>query len=83
MFNKGENIKIPFEIQKRALLKLDILDSVTSLQDLNSLRGNRLEKLSGNYQGYYSIRINDKYRIVFRFNENKKEALEVEIIDYH
>ena len=51
------------------------------MQDLQEIRGNRFEKLKGERQGQYSIRINDQYRICFKWA--KENAVDVEIIDYH
>lgn len=61
--------------------KLDQLDSVIVLDELRIPPGNRLEKLTGNRQDQYSIRINDQYRICFQWTENG--PADVEIIDYH
>lgn len=61
--------------------KLDQVDSAASLQDLRVPPGNRLEQLSGDRAGQWSIRINDQYRICFRWTENGPD--EVEIVDYH
>ena len=69
------------ELIKTALRKLDTLNATPLLQDLKIPPGNKLEKLSGNYMGFYSIRINDKYRIIFQWKENN--AHQVSIIDYH
>ncbi len=66
---------------KSAYRKLLLIDAAERLEDLKIPPGNRLEKLSGNLSGKYSIRINDQWRIVFRWKEN--DAYEVEIIDYH
>jgi proteic killer suppression protein len=71
----------PKELWKTALRKLDQLDSVTSLDELKIPPGNRLESLTGNRKGQYSIRINDQYRICFKWIENNPD--EVEITDYH
>ena len=72
---------LPKELHRKAQIKLARLGSVTSMQDLQEIRGNRFEKLKGKRKGQYSIRINDQYRICFNWqNEN---ASEVEIIDYH
>ena len=67
-------------IEKAARVKLALLDAATSLSDL-SLPGLRLEKLSGNRAGQYSIRVNDQYRICFRWRDG--DAHDVEIADYH
>ena len=58
-----------------------MLDAATSLDDLKIPPANRLEKLKGNREGQYSIRINDQWRICFRFQN--LEASNVEIVDYH
>lgn len=63
--------------------KLAILDSATSIRDLESPPGNRLEKLKGARDGQWSIRINDQWRLVFNWNEVDSEAHNVEIVDYH
>lgn len=63
------------------LRKLDYLNAAKRLEDLRGPPGNRLEAWRGRYEGKYSIRINDQYRIVFRFVES--DAYEVEITDYH
>lgn len=61
--------------------KLRILRAATSLADLRVPPGSRLEALSGDREGQFSIRINDQYRICFRFEEG--QAYDVEIVDYH
>ena len=68
-------------IQRAALRKLLILDAAEVLQDLRIPPGNRLEKLSGKRLGQYSIRINDQWRICFRWEQG--HAYDVEITDYH
>ena len=65
-------------IAKRKLRQVDI---ATELRDLASPPGNRLEALHGNRQGQYSIRINDQWRICFRWRDG--DAYDVEIVDYH
>lgn len=72
----------PPEIQKIALRKLLLIDAATSVNDLRIPPGNRLEKLTGNRQGQYSIRINDQWRICFLWT-NENNADQVEIVDYH
>ena len=69
------------EIQRRALRKLLLLDAAETLDDLRSAPGNRLEKLVGDRAGQHSIRINDRWRICFRWE--RENAHEVEIVDYH
>ena len=71
----------PKKIWKITTQKLDQLDSVTQLDELRIPPGNRLESLSGDRQGQYSIRINDQYRICFRWGNTG--PFDVEITDYH
>jgi proteic killer suppression protein len=66
---------------RQAFQKLRMLDAARDLKDLGALPGNRLEALKGNRDGEYSIRINDQYRICFRWRES--DAYEVEVTDYH
>ena len=68
-------------IEEQARTRLIRLDSATSLEDLRALRGNRLEALSGTRKGGFSIRINDQYRICFKWEA--KGPTDVEITDYH
>ena len=80
-FSKDALKILPKELHHKAQIKLARLGAVTSLQDLQEIRGNRFEKLKGDRKGQYSIRINDQYRICFRWeNEN---ASDVEIADCH
>jgi proteic killer suppression protein len=72
---------LPKELHDKARIKLARVGAATSLRDLQELRGNRLEILKGDRKGQYSIRINDQYRICFKWEE--QNAYEVEIIDYH
>jgi proteic killer suppression protein len=81
LFNRETVKKIPATVQKTALRKLWMLDAAASLQDLQSLPGNRLEALKGDRHGQYSIRINDQFRICFIWQ--KTDAYDVEIVDYH
>lgn len=69
------------QFQKVALRKLLILEVAGRVEDLRVPPGNRLEKLHGNRDGQYSIRINDQWRICFRWVEGN--AFDVEIVDYH
>lgn len=71
----------PKNLWKIAARKLDQIDSVLSLDELRIPLGNRLEALSRNREGQYSVRINDQYRICFRWSETG--PTEVEITDYH
>ncbi|PJA33935.1 MAG: excinuclease ABC subunit A [Zetaproteobacteria bacterium CG_4_9_14_3_um_filter_53_7] len=68
-------------IQAQVERKLQMLDAATDVVDLRSPPGNRLEKLSGNRAGQWSIRINQQWRICFLFEDG--HALDVEIVDYH
>jgi proteic killer suppression protein len=73
--------KLPKDIQRTARRKLLYLDDAEDLRDLLAPPGNRLEKLKGGRVGQYSIRINDQWRICFRWDAGK--ARNVEIVDYH
>jgi proteic killer suppression protein len=73
--------KLPIPIQRTARRKLLYLDEAEDLQDLLAVPGNRLEKLKGSRSGQYSIRINDQWRICFKWDGHK--AHQVEIVDYH
>jgi proteic killer suppression protein len=78
----GERVsKWPIEIQEIGRRKLRMLNNSQDIADLRIPPSNRLEKLSGNLKAYYSIRINNQWRIIFQWN--KGQASEVEIIDYH
>lgn len=72
---------LPKEIQEIGRRKLRMINNSIHIADLRIPPANRLEKLSGKWKGYYSIRINDQWRIVFKWNNGN--ATEVEIIDYH
>ena len=72
---------LPQELHRKAQVKLARLSAASNLQDLRTLPGNRFEALKGDRKGQYSIRINDPYRICFKW-ENE-HAIAVEIIDYH
>ena len=69
------------QVQRAALKKLVILDAAEQLADLRVPPGNRLEKLRGDRSGQHSIRINDKWRVCFRWKAG--HAYDVEIVDYH
>lgn len=79
---QGERVcKLPNEVQEVGRRKLRMLNNSQTLTDLRIPPSNRLEKLSGNMKEFYSIRINDQWRIVFKWQEGN--ASEVSIIDYH
>jgi len=79
--SKNARKALPMELWKVATRKLDQIDSVVALEELRVPPGNRLEKLRGNRDDQMSIRINDQYRICFRWSESGAEN--VEITDYH
>ena len=71
----------PADLLGTALRKLDMINAAEKIDDLKAPPANRLEALKGDLKGSYSIRINDQFRIVFRWSEGK--AYEVRIVDYH
>lgn len=73
--------KMPQDIQRVALRKLYVIHRSRNLNDLRVPPANRLEKLKGSRSGQYSIRINDQWRICFRWTG--ADAYDVEIVDYH
>jgi len=78
---KGKKVARFERIERAAIKKLLLLNSVDKLVDLMIPAGNQLESLKGNYQGSYSIRINQQWRLCFRWIQNN--ACDVEIVDYH
>lgn len=81
LFRRIFSKKLPQNIQLAARMKLEILDAAEVLQDLRIPPGNRLERLPGNREGQYSIRLNDQWRICFTWHQ--ENAYDVEIVDYH
>lgn len=81
IFYQKVSPKFPYEIQRRAHMKLMLIHGACQLGALRVPSSNRLEALKGNRKGQYSIRINDQYRICFRWVDGNAE--DVEIIDYH
>jgi proteic killer suppression protein len=81
IFNLRRSRRLPHDIQQVALRKLRMLNRSINLEDLRIPPANRLEKLAGNRAGQWSIRINDQWRICFRWNNG--DAFDVEIVDYH
>jgi toxin HigB-1 len=73
--------RLPRDMQRNALKKLRQLDAAATLDDLRIPPGNRLEALQGDRSGQYSIRINDQWRLCFRFEDGN--AWDVEIVNYH
>ncbi len=81
IWSQRRSRKLPGHIQQRALNKLAMLSQAHDLMDLRIPPSNRLEALSGKRTGQHSIRINQQWRICFRWE--KGDANEVEIVDYH
>jgi len=81
VWNGNRVKKLPIEIQNIGRRKLRMINNSVDLADLRIPPSNRLEKLSGKLRDFYSIRVNDQWRIIFKWNSGN--AFEVEIIDYH
>jgi proteic killer suppression protein len=81
IFNLKFSRKLPTDIQRMAARKLKIVHSASTVESLNVPPGNRLEQLKGARAGQYSIRINQQWRICFKWHEG--DAYDVEITDYH
>lgn len=81
IYQRQRSRKLPDDIQQVALRKLRMLNNAISINDLRVPPANRLEKLSGNRAGQWSIRINDQWRVCFRWEGS--DAYDVEITDYH
>ena len=81
LFQRQRVRRFPAELLRTMLRKLVAVDAAEALDDLRVPPGNRLEKLKGDRAGQHSIRINDQWRICFRWND--ADAYEVEIVDYH
>ena len=81
IFSGERAAKLPLDIQRVGLRKLIMLDQSQDIKDLMIPPSNRLEKLKGNRKDYYSIRINNQWRIIFKWENDN--AVEVEIVDYH
>jgi proteic killer suppression protein len=81
LFQRRRIAAVPPDIHSVALRKLRLLDAATRLDSLRVPPGNRLEALRGDRAGRHSIRINDQWRICFRWRDG--DAYEVEIVDYH
>ncbi|TVM34897.1 type II toxin-antitoxin system RelE/ParE family toxin [Oceanidesulfovibrio marinus] len=73
--------KLSLEVQRAGLRKLMLINRAATLQDLSVPPGNRLEQLKGDRAGQWSIRINDQWRICFKWEDG--DAFDVEIVDYH
>ena len=81
VFKRQRVPRFSLSIQKIAQRKLDLIEGADLIEDLRTPPGNRLEKLSGKRKGQYSIRVNDQWRICFRWRSG--QATDVEIVDYH
>lgn len=81
LFATGKSRRLPPDILRRAVMRLTQLDAATVVEDMRQPPSNRLEVLSGNRAGQWSIRINDQWRVCFRFERGN--GFEVEIVDYH
>ncbi len=81
IFNREFSRKLPQGIQRLAMRKLWVLHAATELKELRSPPSNRLEPLKGKRKGQYSIRINDQWRICFKWLKGNAEV--VDIVDYH
>ena len=80
---KGEHVRALSGIARQAARRLVALRAATSLDDLRSQRGHRLEALNGDRPGQYSIRVNDQSRICFEWPDAEPEPFNIEIVDYH
>lgn len=81
LFATGKSRRLPPDILKRAVLRLTQLHAAAEVEDLRLPPSNRLEALSGDRLGQWSIRINDRWRLCFRFADG--HAHDVDIVDYH
>lgn len=81
LFQREPVRKLGTGVQRMALRKLRMLDAAMTLSDLRVPPGNRLERLRGGRAGQHSIRINDPWRVCFRWHDG--DAYDVEIVDYH
>ena len=81
VFNRVRVSKWSKDVQRQALRKLLLIDAAETVEDLRVPPGNRLERLKGARSGQYSIRINDQWRICFKWSRGN--AIDVEIVDYH
>jgi len=81
IFGRVYSKRLPHDIQRVIYRKLVMLDAAKTLEDLRIPPANRLEKLSGNRSGQYSIRVNRQFRICFVWEEGR--ASQVEVVDYH
>lgn len=81
LFVTGRSKRLPADLVRRALRRLEYVDLASELNDLRTPSSNRLHALHGDRSGQYSISINEQWRICFRFVDG--DAYDVEITDYH
>jgi proteic killer suppression protein len=81
LFVKGKSKRLPPDLLRRAIRRLEYIHWATTLNDLRIPPSNRLHRLKGDREGQYSISVNDQWRICFRFIDG--DAYDVEINDYH
>ena len=81
VYHREVSRRIPIDVQASALRKLRMLSNARELRDLRSPPGNRLERLTGDRAGRYSVRINDQWRLCFEWRGG--DAFDVEIVDDH
>jgi toxin HigB-1 len=81
LWQSGRSRNLPADVQRRAFIKLSLLNAAVTLQNLTVPPGNRLEALQGDREGEHSIRINNQYRVCFVWRGG--DAFDVEIVDYH
>lgn len=82
-FSWGEFVRDFQGFSAQAYKRLEILEAATSLEDLRALPSNRLEVLRGNRIGQFSIRINQQWRICFKWPQGERGPSDIEIVDYH
>lgn len=80
-FTFGKSLRYPPALLKRAAMRLEQLNAATRVEDLRMPPSNRLETLGGDRAGQFSVRINDQWRLCFRFTDG--DAFDVQITDYH
>jgi len=81
IWNGTQSKKLPASIQNVARRKLRMINNAQNINDLRIPPANHLEKLSGNLEGFHSIRINKQWRVIFKWENDN--ALEIQIVDYH
>ena len=81
LFALGKSRRLPSDVVRRAVRKLESIDYATRLDDLRTPPSNRLHALKGDRKGQSAIRINDQWRVCFRFKDG--DAYDVEVTDYH